>query len=320
MGVIMTKKSKKSNKIIWISLIVIAILIIGTVIGTGIYYISNVSGKSDIVVAKVNGVEIFQNEVDRTYDSLPMQLKATLTKIEALNYTIVREVYAQEANKEGVSVTQEEKDELMNATGKTKEEIIEVLEKEGLDWDYFNNEIETSIKIEKYLKERVLDQEITEEEMQNFYNENKKLFVVQGEVQAKHILVDNEELAKEIIIKLNEGGDFSELAMEYSSCPSKHKGGDLGFFTRGKMVPEFEEAAFNLGIGEMTQKPVKTQFGYHIIVVEDRKEGSEKYFAEVKDQIEEHLQNTKKQEILSEMTKELMKAANIEIIVPQKKY
>ncbi len=85
-------------------------------------------------------------------------------------------------------------------------------------------------------------------------------------IRAKHILVNEKEGAKLIIKKLmNNENTFEELAKKYSLCPSKKKGGDLGFFKKGQMVKEFEEAAFSLEIGEITEEPVKTEFGWHII-------------------------------------------------------
>jgi len=90
------------------------------------------------------------------------------------------------------------------------------------------------------------------------------------EVRASHILVKTEAEANEILFDLKRGASFEDMAMKKSLCPSKSKGGDLGFFTRGRMVKEFEDAAFSLQKGELS-KPVKTQFGYHIIKVTDQK-------------------------------------------------
>lgn len=86
-----------------------------------------------------------------------------------------------------------------------------------------------------------------------------------GKVRASHILVDKHSQALALISKIAEGEDFKKVAQRFSSCPSKKKGGDLGWFTKGQMVPEFEKAAFNLSVGAMTSEPVKTKFGYHII-------------------------------------------------------
>lgn len=86
-----------------------------------------------------------------------------------------------------------------------------------------------------------------------------------GKVRASHILVDKHSQALEIIRKIQEGEDFGKMAKLHSSCPSKKRSGDLGEFGKGQMVPEFERAAFSLNVGAMTNEPVKTKFGYHII-------------------------------------------------------
>jgi len=86
-----------------------------------------------------------------------------------------------------------------------------------------------------------------------------------GKVRASHILVDKHSQALALISRIKEGDDFASIAKQYSSCPSKKKGGDLGWFTKGQMVPEFEKATFNLNVGAMTNEPVKTKFGYHIV-------------------------------------------------------
>ena len=130
---------------------------------------------------------------------------------------------------------------------------------------------------------------VTDEECEAYYNENKEQFMQKESVSAKHILVDNEELCKEIKEKINNNEiTFEEAAKQYSSCPSKEKGGDLGMFNRGMMVPEFEEAAFTLSINEISN-PVQTQFGYHLIKVENKKEATIADFESVKNQIIQRL-------------------------------
>lgn len=86
-----------------------------------------------------------------------------------------------------------------------------------------------------------------------------------NKISAKHILVEKKTLAEDIIEKINQGAKFEEMAKQYSTCPSKKRGGNLGEFGRGQMVKEFEQAAFRLKKNEMTQLPVKTKFGYHLI-------------------------------------------------------
>ncbi len=85
-------------------------------------------------------------------------------------------------------------------------------------------------------------------------------------IRVKHILCSKHSIAVNVINRLNNGEDFSKIAREVSECPSRKRGGDLGFFGRGKMVKEFERAAFSLRVGEYTREPVKTHFGYHVIL------------------------------------------------------
>jgi len=91
-----------------------------------------------------------------------------------------------------------------------------------------------------------------------------------NQVRASHILVSTQEEANHVLKELASGKQFAEMAMKYSSCPSKARGGDLGFFGKGQMVKQFEDAAFTLPVGQVSQ-PVKTQFGYHLIVVTGKK-------------------------------------------------
>lgn len=129
---------------------------------------------------------------------------------------------------------------------------------------------------------------IDEDEVKNFYVNNKEKFKKEESVMAKHILVDTEEKALKIKSEIENGLAFEEAAKKYSSCPSKKDGGNLGTFTRGQMVPEFEDAAFKLKVGEIGG-PVKTQFGYHLIKVEGKNGAQEKSFEEVKDIIKNNL-------------------------------
>lgn len=105
------------------------------------------------------------------------------------------------------------------------------------------------------------------------------------ELSARHILLKTEEEAKAVIAELDAGKDFSELAKEKSTGPSAAQGGDLGFFTKGRMVPEFEAVAFTLKAGEYAKEPVKTQFGWHVIKVDERRATAPPTFEDVADQV-----------------------------------
>ncbi len=140
------------------------------------------------------------------------------------------------------------------------------------------------------LKQEIEDKaEVTESEIKEFYEKNPENFKKGAEVRARHILVDTEEKANDIMASIIKGESFAELAKTFSKDKgSAQNGGDLGFFSRGKMIPEFEETAFSLKKGEVS-KPVKTTYGYHIIEVTDRKEGSQIKFEEAAGTIKNQL-------------------------------
>lgn len=145
---------------------------------------------------------------------------------------------------------------------------------------------------------------LTEEEAKAYFDANPNQFISERQVRAKHILVEKEVQAKEILSEIKAGKSFEDAAKEYSTCPSKEKGGDLGYFKKGQMVPEFEKAAFEAAVGELTG-PVKTQFGYHLILVEDKKEEQAVSFEDIRENLMEKLLNQKKQAVYLDKVKEL---------------
>ncbi len=131
-------------------------------------------------------------------------------------------------------------------------------------------------------------------EIEKFYSENPDKFTEGESVNASHILVDTEERAHAIYDDIKDGKiTFEDAAKEHSSCPSKERGGSLGDFTRGQMVPEFDTAVFSMEIGEITSVPVKTQFGYHIIKLNSKNESTIAPFEEVKEEIRSILDSEK---------------------------
>ncbi|MCB1414957.1 MAG: peptidylprolyl isomerase [Phyllobacteriaceae bacterium] len=126
---------------------------------------------------------------------------------------------------------------------------------------------------------------VTDEEVRERFDNEIAAMAPESEIKARHILVASEEEAKAIVAELAQGKDFAELAKEKSTGPSGANGGDLGFFGKGQMVPEFEEAAFGLENGKFTTTPVKTQFGWHVILKEEEREKPKPEFEQVKDQI-----------------------------------
>lgn len=145
---------------------------------------------------------------------------------------------------------------------------------------------------------------VEEAEEKAFYEENPDLFAAKPQVSAKHVLVETEESANDIAKEIADGLSFEEAAKKYSTCPSKERGGDLGYFSKGQMVPEFEKAAFEGEVGKVIG-PVQTQFGYHLILVEDKKEGSVVPFEQVQEQIHQQLIQNKQKDVYDTKVKEL---------------
>lgn len=162
-------------------------------------------------------------------------------------------------------------------------------------------ELLTQVTINKVLSEVT----VTDDEIKKFYDENKEKFVEEPTVSAKHILVASLDEANKIKNEITNGEiSFEDAAKKYSTCPSNAEGGNLGAFKRGMMVPEFEEAAFNAEIGVVTEA-VETQFGFHLILVENKTEATEKNFEEVKEVIKNQLIQQASQKKYMELLSEL---------------
>lgn len=181
------------------------------------------------------------------------------------------------------------------------------------DEESFKKVIKLSLLQEKAASE---DIEISEDEMKKRYEQ------MGTEIEAQHILVDDEETAEEVEKKLDEGEKFKDLAKEYSKDEANAEdGGKLGFFSAGDMVPEFEEVAFNLEVGEISE-PVMSQHGFHIIKVTDKRESEEDIgsFEDNKDQIRRELLNDKIDPVQAqEKINKLMKDAKIDVKIDEYK-
>ena len=136
---------------------------------------------------------------------------------------------------------------------------------------------------------------VTDSEVEEYYNANKQRFVGEESVNASHILVSDEATALELLAKIKAGDiSFEQAAMENSSCPSGQNGGNLGNFGRGQMVPEFDVAVFAMEVGEISQAPVQTQFGYHLIKLNAKNEAEVIPLAEIAGEIKEAMLSEKR--------------------------
>ncbi|MFD1037656.1 peptidylprolyl isomerase [Virgibacillus byunsanensis] len=209
------------------------------------------SDDSEVVVESEAGnitKEEFYNELkDRTGEAL-------------LNEMVVKKVL-----EDNYEVTDEEVDERVQDVKDQQGGQFEMwLQQNGIpDEEAFRSQTYLNLLQEKAAFE---GKEVTDEEIEEKFNTMKE--ENQIEIQASHILVEDEETANDIKQQLDEGADFAELAKEHSADGSAANGGDLGYFSTGKMVPEFEEVAFDLEVGEISD-PVESEFGYHIITVTD---------------------------------------------------
>ncbi|MFS0591300.1 parvulin-like peptidyl-prolyl isomerase [Cytobacillus horneckiae] len=239
----------------------------------------------DNKAATVNGEKISKSELD---DALSSQYGSTV-----LDTLISDEIIRQEMKKENIKVSDKEIAEEMEAYMDTfggEDTFNEVLKNSGVDVSIIEKNIMTYLASKKILEPKI---EITDEEIQTYFDENKDSFDKEEEVEASHILVDDEKTAKEVVKKIEQDEDFAELAKEYSTdTATKDNGGELGFFAKGDMVKEFEEKAFGMENGDISE-PVKTEYGYHIIKVTDKQEPKKAELEEVKDEIKDILLESK---------------------------
>jgi len=262
----------KHNKLL------LCILAIGALVAA--FFMGSTFSKNSEAVAIVDGEKITKEEL---YDTMASQYGSSI-----LDNLIANKLVDLEAKKEGVKVTDaeitEELDALIESNG-GEESFNSALDYYGMTLEDFKKDIERSIKIEKLIAPQV---EITEEDMQTYFEENQDQFNQTEQVRASHILVEDEATAQEVLDKINAGEDFAELAKEYSTDGSAENGGDLGFFGKGDMVAEFEDAAWALEMDEVSGI-VKTEYGYHIIKKTDYQAAEEAKFEDHKDEIEDAL-------------------------------
>ncbi len=154
--------------------------------------------------------------------------------------------------------------------------------------------------------------QVTDEEASAFFESHKALFKKPEMATASHILVATEEEANSILDEINEGLDFKEAATKYSNCPSKADGGNLGEFTRGRMVPEFDKVVFDMKVGELAG-PIKTQFGYHLIKLDKLSKEDLPTFNEVSAQAKEQCLLAKRQDFYLKKQEELQKVYKVEV-------
>lgn len=246
------------------------------------------AAQADPVMARVNGSEIRRSDVDRAVESLPdqyRQLPPAMLFNGILTQMIDRKLLAQAAEKAKLAGDPEVKQQLADSRDRIMQQA--------------------------YLR-REIEKQLTDDKLKARYDQTIKNQTGPEEVKARHILVSTEAEAKAVIVDLGKGTDFSELAKKKSTDRGATEGGDLGYFTRDKMVPEFAEAAFALKVGEYSKTPVKSQFGWHVIKVDDHRTAPPPSFEESRDELHQAMG----QEMVPVLVAGLHKGAKIEQFNP----
>ncbi len=244
--------------------------------------------------ATVNGDKIEDNDIAAILSVIPGANFATLQKDQqkkVIEQAIEKRLLADKAMKSGI-----EKDPLYQETLK---------------------KMKKDLALEIWMKKQFDAQKVSDADAKAFYKKNTKMFKQPAMAKAKHILVKTEGEAKKIIAQLKKAKNvkktFVKLAAEKSTGPSGPNGGELGWFDATKMVKPFADAAFALKKGTFTKKPVKTQFGYHVIYVEDKKKSENVSFEKAKKNIVQSLKVQKFQAHMKEVSKGLKAKADISI-------
>lgn len=301
------------------------------------------SSSSDTAVgeaaATVNGAPIPMSELQTAVSNVVMQNGMDPGNLEVfmgqfgpriLDQLIDGELLFQAAAKGGHKAAKEDVDSAfaeLSGRYDDPEEFQTEMKDRGYTESLLKANIGKQLSIQKFIQDTIVPQAVVpEESIREAYDQNPQNFASQEEVKASHILINSAEgdpqekkdealkKAQEITVKAKaDGADFAELARTYSEGPSAPSGGDLGFFTKGRMVPAFEKAAFSMKVNEVSD-PVLTQFGYHIIKVTDRKEGSTVSFEEVKEKLAQDLKNRMINELIGQELSQLREKASIEVL------
>ncbi|MBC8286732.1 MAG: peptidylprolyl isomerase [Nitrospinae bacterium] len=290
----------------------------------------------DKVAAKVNTEIITLSSVEeraellrQKYSRSPVGVPQRELLKEALNMIIEERLQLQAGKKLGFIIDEESIDaavrDILQKNGLVDGQLQQMLEREGRSMSSYRDNIRDQIMVSKIARFEIGNRvKVSDKDIDQYYNAHQKEFWEDGQVRARHILFIAErgssetnrraklKQAKKVLSEIRKGGDFAELAKKYSEDVSASDGGDVGFVVRGKMVREFEEAVFNLKQGQISEI-VETEYGYHIIKVDEILAGKTLTFKDAKVRISEILAMEKQKQGYADWMKELKKAAFIEV-------
>lgn len=296
------------------------------------------SMEDSTIVAIVNGEVIHFQDVDNAAKQMIANIgisnkityKDSVIQTQALDWLIANKLLRQEVKNHVIEVTKYEVDEAIRQIKKifpSEDKFIEALHQQNLSQREFEENVILDLKVQKLLEQQVIANigEIDRKEAKKYYHENTAKYQKKEEVRARHILIRVKQDAKEaevrkarrkaqaILAQLKNGKDFEELAETYSEGPSAAKGGDLGYFCRGDMVKSFEDEVFSLKPGELSDI-IRTDFGFHIIKVEDFKKPRQIPFEEVENEIKNYLRQEKSNQLFKQYIDKLKQKSKINII------
>jgi peptidyl-prolyl cis-trans isomerase C len=295
-------------------------------------------GSSRDIAAKVNGVPITTQELNRSfqahvqvpYSTVQEDPRAKEILRQILDNLIDRELLLQQAKSLKMAVPPQQVDAQMQQLAQrfpSPEAFEQALTAQNFTVDTVKKDVENQMLRQQLVKKEILDKvNVSARDVQSFYDKNKNKYVEEEQVRARHILIkvpqevspaEDAKLkgrADDALKRAKKGEDFAALAKELSDDGSKETGGDLGFFPRGRMVTGFEEAAFALQPGQMSEI-IRTQFGYHIIKVEERKAGRALPFDEAKGQVKEDLTQEQTYERYQQYVAGLRGKAKVEVLL-----
>ena len=294
------------------------------------------------VVAVVEGVEITRGELDRALgavmaqrnrggETIPAEQKPRLYRMVLDDLIVDRLVSKRSAELKVADPDVEKEIENVKKNFPTEDEFNSQIAKSGLTLDKLRENIRTNLRQRQWVDDQLKGRaDVTDGEVEDFYKKNPDQFKAPEKVRASHILVsvpmdaspevvaEKEKAAKALLEQVKKGEDFAKLAAEKSEDPSaKQNSGDLDFFAKDQMVPEFADAAFKMKEGEVSAEPVRSQFGYHIIKMTGRKEAETMALDKAKPQLVAYLTNQKKQKEIEKVVKAMREKADVKINLPE---
>lgn len=282
------------------------------------------------IVVKGEGVEITKEDIDKRIkeieetqqlDNLPKEIVDQIReqiKQQAIENLVREQLLFSGIKKEGIEVTNKEINEGLDQYKKmfsTEEEFKEQLKSQNQTEASLKEALRRQLLIEKIKEKLTKDKiKITDTDIKKYYEDNKQDFMIQEQVRVRHIVVDKLEKAKDILAELKKDGNFESLVQKHSIDElTKSGNGEIGWFPRGMIfsnTPKFDEAVFKLKVNELTE-PIKTDLGYHIVQLLEKKAAEQRPLVESKQIIKTALETQKEQELMEEWFKKLEKEANI---------